>query len=591
MRILIVEDDDALAQILYQHLIAQHHVIDIATDGLEGWEHIQSITYDLILLDIDLPYLNGIELCKRLRAHQHKEPVLLLTARSEIENKVQGLDAGADDYLAKPYSIEELLARMRALLRRQDSGSGEPLIRWGPLCIDPKLCKLMVDEQSLALSPKEYQLMELFLRHPQQVLSSDQILDRIWGFDEIPGKDTVRTHVRRLRKKLKPVGAEHWIETVYGLGYRLKALSEEPQKQHATNDDKEGLPDSPSPIGEKKPLSSTALLPPPQTVTPRSSSSTVDCALFQDPAPSKTARQMSQALWPKFRPKAIDHLLAIEDAIASFEQQSPNHKTLWREGERAAHKLIGTLGMFGMPDGSDCAQHIEALFQKNSAPLSQKDNGKHPLILQLNHHCQILRHLLEVGDAPQRRSEAVAPALINYDQALRDINNYFCIARRHHHVITLAWVQLTDAERSSNGPSSSMGDINQMQQDIMAPETIHSVFQSWAISVQASLRTEDIVTQCAAHTMLVVLFECSKENAISRLQPFIQQLSQQLVSQPETTQERSFAPFPDEPPNLTVSSIRLATFPQDGQTLEDLKNLAFQTAPYLGNIVENAWAS
>lgn len=589
MRILIVEDDDVLAQTLCQHLLSQHYVIDVAEDGLAGWEYIQSITYDLILLDIDLPHLNGIELCKRLRTHQHKEPVLLLTARSKIENKVQGLDAGADDYLAKPYSLDELLARMRALLRRQDSGSGHPLIRWGPLCLDPKLCKLMVDEQSLALSPKEYQLMELFLRHPQQVLNSDQILDRIWGFDDIPGKDTVRTHVRRLRKKLKPVGADHWIETVYGLGYRLKALSEDQQKHK--KDAQEIRPGSPEPIREDRIIATPPLSTLAQTGTSCSTNATVDLGRGRDSEHSERARQMSQSLWPKFRPKAIDRLLIIETAIAAFEQHSLDSEILRQKGERAAHKLIGTLGMFGMSEGSVLAQQIEELLQQNCTAPSQNSILQDSLIVQLNHRCQSLRQILGVGTAPIL-SQNIVPDLPSYEQALRDIKNYFCIARRHRHVITFAWIQLIYPDYSNETSAfSALDGTTQLQEASVSLVRIKQMMQYWAFSLQTALRAEDIVTQCAEHTMLVALFECNKDNAISRLQPFVQQLSNQLVSGlRQETEGGSDHPLKEQP-WIAQPSIRLATFPQDGQTLEVLEQLAFQSDPDVGNILKDAWVS
>jgi DNA-binding response OmpR family regulator len=222
MRILIVEDDERITDAVAEDLTDQHHVVEIAHDGQTGWELIEAFSFDLILLDLMLPKLDGISLCRRLRSQGHSTPVLMLTARDTISDKVLGLDAGADDYLVKPFDLEELSARIRALLRR-GSSTLPPVLEWGDLRLDPSTCEVFYQRQPLPLSPKEYSLLEFFLRNGRRVFSRAQILEHLWPFERLPEEATVKAHVRSLRRKLESAGAPaDVIETVYGLGYRLK---------------------------------------------------------------------------------------------------------------------------------------------------------------------------------------------------------------------------------------------------------------------------------------------------------------------------------------------------------------------------------
>lgn len=222
MRILLVEDDERITDALAEDLTDQHYAIDVAHDGEAGWELASALTYDLILLDIMLPKIDGVTLCRRLRSQGCSTPVLMLTARDTISDKVLGLDAGADDYLVKPFDLEELSARIRALLRRGGSAL-PPVLEWGELRLDPSTCEVFYSDRLLPLSPKEYALLEFFLRHGRRVFSRAQILDHLWPFERLPEEATVKAHIRSLRQKLESAGAPHdLIETVYGLGYRLK---------------------------------------------------------------------------------------------------------------------------------------------------------------------------------------------------------------------------------------------------------------------------------------------------------------------------------------------------------------------------------
>ncbi len=223
MRILIVEDDDRIAKPLAEDLKHQYHTVDIASDGIEGWEYAQAGNYDLILLDLMLPRLDGITLCKRLRTFKSNALILMLTARDTTTDKIIGLDAGADDYLVKPFELEELAARIRALSRRS-SETKQPILIHGNLQLDPGTCNVTYKGKPLSLTPKEYMILECFLRNPTQVLTRSAILDKLWEFDKLSGEETIKTHITNLRKKLKAAGSsEDFIETLYGIGYRLSA--------------------------------------------------------------------------------------------------------------------------------------------------------------------------------------------------------------------------------------------------------------------------------------------------------------------------------------------------------------------------------
>ena len=225
MRILLVEDDAGFAEALAEALSDQWYVVDVASDGEAGWMQAQAMDYDLMLLDVMLPKLDGISLCQRLRAQGYSNPILMITARDTSYDKVSGLDAGADDYVVKPIDLPELLARVRALLRRGMS-STSPVLEWGGLKLDPSTYDVSYDNKPLRLTPKEYALLELFLRSGRRVLSRSLLIEHIWSLESPPTEDTVKAHVKSLRNKLKTVGAPHdLIETVHGLGYRLKQNS------------------------------------------------------------------------------------------------------------------------------------------------------------------------------------------------------------------------------------------------------------------------------------------------------------------------------------------------------------------------------
>ena len=221
MKILVVEDDEMISDAVVEYLSDQHYAVEAAYDGKSAWDLLEVFTYDLILLDVMLPEMDGIALCRKLRNKGMDIPILMLTARDTLDNKIEGLDAGADDYLVKPFELGELSARIRALLRRGGATTA-PVLTWGKLSLDPSTCEVFFDQKELALSPKEYKLLEFFLRNGRRVFSRAQILEHLWSFEQVPEEATVKAHIRGLRQKLESVGApSNLIETVYGLGYRL----------------------------------------------------------------------------------------------------------------------------------------------------------------------------------------------------------------------------------------------------------------------------------------------------------------------------------------------------------------------------------
>jgi diguanylate cyclase (GGDEF)-like protein len=225
MKILCVEDNLEFVDQLSDLLKAERYTIDVAIDGQTGWELAEASNYDLILLDVMLPKLDGIRLCQRIRHHGKSVPILLLTARGTNEDKVLGLDSGADDYLVKPIAVSELMARIRALLRRNQTKVQTPILEWGDFSLDPSTHEVKYGNFKLLPTPKEYALLELFLRNSQQTWSRSAILENLWSLEaETPGEDTVKCHIKGLRSRLKAVGAGELIETVYGLGYRLNPL-------------------------------------------------------------------------------------------------------------------------------------------------------------------------------------------------------------------------------------------------------------------------------------------------------------------------------------------------------------------------------
>ena len=216
MRLLIVEDGAPLAQAVARHLSAQGHAVDIAGSIAEAEDALAVADYALMLLDLGLPDQDGFTVLRRLRESRNQIPVIILTARSSVTDRVAGLEGGADDYMAKPFSFEELLARIRLRLRTE-AGAEATVLSHGAVSLDLRTRRATSGTKDVELSAREFGLLEAFLRNPGQVLSREQLLNRVWGYDFDPGSNVVDVYVRYLRTKL---GAQH-IETVRGMGYRL----------------------------------------------------------------------------------------------------------------------------------------------------------------------------------------------------------------------------------------------------------------------------------------------------------------------------------------------------------------------------------
>jgi len=328
MKILIVEDDELNAYALTAVLTNQNYAVEVGSDGITAWELIQTYDYDLILLDVMLPRLDGISLCRQIRSSGRQMPILLLTGCDSSHEKAIGLDAGADDYVVKPFDEEELVARVRALLRRGVT-TAQPILEWGNLQLDPSSCEVRYNQNLLSLTPKEYALLELFLRHSRRVFSCSMILEHIWSYEDTPGEEAVRTHIKGLRMKLRNAGAPgDLVETVYGIGYRLKAQEEEQGSKEEVK--------QPTSKGKSQQQTLTAIA----------------------------------GIWQKFYVRVDEQVKVLEQAAMTFERsqmitltQEALNSELYSQAIREAHTLAGSLGTFGLPEGSKLARKIEQLLK------------------------------------------------------------------------------------------------------------------------------------------------------------------------------------------------------------------------------------
>ena len=222
-RILVVEDETKLARLIASELQYEGYRVTTAYDGWEGMQAAREAGPDLLVLDWMLPGVSGLEICQRLRETHDKVPIVLLTAKDSVRDRVQGLDAGADDYLVKPFSIEELFARIRAHLRReQDDESGAELLQFGDLSLDTGTREVYRGQRAIELTAKEFDLLKYLLSHPRQVLTRDRILEHVWGNDFLGDSNIIEVYVRYLRLKLEAEGERRLIQTVRGVGYVLR---------------------------------------------------------------------------------------------------------------------------------------------------------------------------------------------------------------------------------------------------------------------------------------------------------------------------------------------------------------------------------
>ena len=222
MRLLLAEDEADLAEALGVFFEKNHFSVDIVHDGRTACEYAESSVYDVIILDVMMPYMDGFTALRRMRADGNKTPIMMLTARGETRDRIEGFDSGADDYLPKPFDPDELLVRVRAMLRRSDTYRPS-ILSFGDLTLDPATGDLSCGSSRVRLSGREFQVMELFLRHVHVVLSADRIMERVWGWDSDAEINVVWVHISNLRKKLRAIGSTVTIRTNRGLGYVLES--------------------------------------------------------------------------------------------------------------------------------------------------------------------------------------------------------------------------------------------------------------------------------------------------------------------------------------------------------------------------------
>jgi diguanylate cyclase (GGDEF)-like protein len=319
MKILFVEDDRFLGDSLSKILTAHHYTVDRAAEGETGLEMALQGNYDLIVLDIQLPNLDGISICRRLRMAGKMTPILILTAIDTSERIVDGFDTGADDYVVKPFEPEQLLARIRALCRRGSQPLPAPVLKWGELQLDPTSAIVSYGRKTISVRPKEYSLLELFLRHPQRIFTRDAIIDRLWTSDDCPTEHAVTNLIKDLRQRLKNAGVdENPLETVYGQGYRLKSPSS--GKGFETDDTSQ---ESPASEG-LEPL-------------------------------HRLEKEFQASLGER-----IENFQTRIRAIASGE----GDRTLIPLTVREAHRLVGSLGTFGYGKGSEIARDLERILSE-----------------------------------------------------------------------------------------------------------------------------------------------------------------------------------------------------------------------------------
>ena len=361
MKILVVEDDNSFAVALCEFLREQHYNVERARDGQEALNLIEAFPYELLLLDVMLPKLDGISLCRQLRQQGYNLPILLLTAQDSFTEKIVGLDAGADDYLIKPFEWQELLARIRALVRRASSPLRASL-EWGNLCLEPNSRQVRYGEQSLHLTSTEYSLLELFLRHHSRVFSYGDLSDYLWPFKESPTEATIRSHIKGLRQKLTAAGSPtNTIETVYGLGYRLKAL---PSKEQQGRQGQFWL------------------------------------------EPNQKQRTLSALIksWEQFKPDVLNQVALLEQTAVNIWQMGTCSDELWQQAKAEAHKLAGLLGTFGFARGSELSHEMEDLL-RTGVPLDREQ------ALRFWKLARALRRLLQQPLAKRTQAQAALPAL------------------------------------------------------------------------------------------------------------------------------------------------------------------------------------
>lgn len=330
MKVLLVEDDRAIGDMLTEVLTHYHWVVEWALDGALGLELTDVQEYDLILLDIGLPKVDGITVCKQLRSRGCQTPILLLTGQDSTEAQVAGLDAGADDYVTKPFNLDIILARMRAVVRKGNASSA--IVSWGDIHVDSARGEVWCNNRMVPLRAKEFGLLELFFLNPKRIYSRRAILDHLWDVASLSTEATVSTHVKCVRQKLKAAGAADPIETVHGLGYRLRSQPANPSLSVQT--------------------------PKVESVEP-SKQVTND----------QRAQAVATKVWQQFKVQYLQQIQALETLLHTLPPDVASSQQ--QDCQRLAHKFVGSLGMFGLSEASQQARNVELLMQRSTLDKEQ----------------------------------------------------------------------------------------------------------------------------------------------------------------------------------------------------------------------------
>lgn len=454
MKILLVEDDTVTVSLLTQALNSHNYNVNAAADGETALHLVQAYDYDLIVLDVLIPKLDGISLCRKLRSSGCQMPILLLTALDSSNDRVQGLEAGADDYVAKPFNLEELIARIRALLRRGKATLSSTNLTWEKLQVNPDTTEVTYAEKVLHLTPKEYNLLELFLRNPRRIFSRSAILDRIWSAGEFPQEEAVTAHIKGLRQKLKAAGMTvDLVETVYGLGYRLKSLPEEIESQQ---------------VGQE--TAETAKTQ--ETLSTESSESSQE--LNKDERRLKVLNAIAQ-MRANLKANFIEKVAIFDRAIAQLKNGSLEGE-LREEAQTQAHKLVGSLGTLGLPKGSEVARQIEHLFKAENIlkpETAQQIEG-------------FLHQIKQIFDRPSPEPEGDLVPAVSQKRRMLIVDDDSFGSDRLKTVASGSDFQIEVA----NSPQAARNAISQQPPDAILLDLTFSRSQENGLSLLAELRSE-----------------------------------------------------------------------------------------------------
>ncbi|NMF65973.1 multi-component transcriptional regulator [Brasilonema octagenarum UFV-E1] len=331
MKILVVEDDDLNALLLQKALKAYNFQIETANDGQYGLELAKIFEFDLLLVDVMLPKMDGISLCRQLRQEGYQVPILMLSAVNSTSLRVTAIEVGADDFLVKPVEISELVARIRALLRRGRIVT-PTVLSWENLQLDTNIREVTYNGKTVHLSRKEYGLLELLLRNPRKTFSRSALLNSVWSCFESPGEEAVTTQIKGLRQKLKAVGlTKDLIETVYGLGYRLRENQKGTSEQESHNHSRH--------------------------------QSTLHTELLDKHKAEAEVRVLVKKIWEEFRDSSLEEQLELFEQVLAHLLTGNRNNQLLEQAQTQAHRLAGTLGCYGLHQGSEIAKEIEVYLQ------------------------------------------------------------------------------------------------------------------------------------------------------------------------------------------------------------------------------------